>query len=143
MRKLTNLQKGDHSLLNGRELEDIIKDYEKELEKLQEEFEQKQKELEEIDSEIKDEEKRLQKIRAKFEEDVDKILLKRYQRVRDSLGTLVVVPVNNGSCGGCGARVPAQRVVEIWQNNRIYTCESCGRILISDEVYNEVMESVK
>ena len=100
-------------------------------------------ELEEIDAEIKDEEQKLFKIREKFVKDVDAILLRRYQRVRDSLGTLAVVPVNNETCGGCGAKIPAQRVVEIWQNNKIYTCESCGRILISSEIYNDAMNSIK
>jgi len=41
--------------------------------------------------------------------------------------------VKRGSCGGCFARVPPQRILEIRQNDKIHHCEHCGRIIISDE----------
>lgn len=125
------------------ELEEEIKEDEKELKRMKDELEEKQKELEEIDSEIKDDEQKLLKVRDKFVKDVDAQLLARYNRVINALGVPAVVPINNGNCGGCGARIPAQRLVEISQNNRIYSCESCGRILISDQVYKEAVESLK
>jgi predicted nucleic acid-binding Zn-ribbon protein len=37
------------------------------------------------------------------------------------------------ACGGCFAKIPPQRQVEIRQHKSIITCEHCGRILISWE----------
>jgi predicted nucleic acid-binding Zn-ribbon protein len=125
------------------EVEDEVKALEKDLKELKEELKSKEEELEEINKEIREEEKNLLKVREKFAKEVDKILLNQYERIRQAVGVLAVVPVNSGTCGGCGARVPSQRIVEIWQNNKIYRCEACGRILISDDVYKEAGESVK
>ncbi len=57
-----------------------------------------------------------------------------YERVRKGKGGLVVVPVRKKACGGCFKQIPPQRVLEIRRGDRIFACDSCGRILIwSDE----------
>ena len=38
------------------------------------------------------------------------------------------------ACGGCHNRVPPQKLLELRKNDRIYTCERCGRIIVSDEI---------
>ncbi|MDH4071460.1 MAG: C4-type zinc ribbon domain-containing protein [Ignavibacteria bacterium] len=45
-----------------------------------------------------------------------------------------MVPVKRGACGGCFAKVPPQRMLELRQNSRMYHCEHCGRIIVSDEI---------
>jgi predicted nucleic acid-binding Zn-ribbon protein len=49
-------------------------------------------------------------------------------------GGEAVVRVKRSACGGCYGRVPPQILLELRQNNRLYTCEHCGRIIVSDEV---------
>jgi predicted nucleic acid-binding Zn-ribbon protein len=60
-------------------------------------------------------------------------LYERIARVRG--GKAVVSASNSGSfgkdfCGGCYANLPPQLLNEIRRNERVITCESCGRILI-------------
>jgi predicted nucleic acid-binding Zn-ribbon protein len=57
-----------------------------------------------------------------------------YERIRKAKGGLAVVPVKRNACGGCYNAVPPQKVLELRRNNKIYTCEHCGRILVSDEI---------
>jgi predicted nucleic acid-binding Zn-ribbon protein len=62
--------------------------------------------------------------------DMDSALLKRYDRIRDSKGGLAVTTVNSGACGGCFRRIPPHEMQNIKRDDRIITCEGCGRILI-------------
>ena len=59
---------------------------------------------------------------------LDAELLQQYTRVMRSRG-VVVVPVKDGSCGGCGVALPPQQFVEVRRNDRMFTCPSCSRIL--------------
>ena len=57
-------------------------------------------------------------------------LLKRYERVRASKGGIAVATVRKERCSGCLSPIPAQRIVEVHRQDRLYLCEACGRILI-------------
>lgn len=57
-------------------------------------------------------------------------LLKRYERVRASKGGIAVATVRKERCSGCMSPIPAQRILEIDRQDRLYLCEACGRILI-------------
>ena len=57
-------------------------------------------------------------------------LLKRYERVRASKGGIAVATVRKERCSGCMSPIPAQRVLEVDRQDRLYLCEACGRILI-------------
>jgi uncharacterized protein len=57
-------------------------------------------------------------------------LLKRYERVRASKGGIAVATVRKERCSGCLSPIPAQRIVEVDRQDRLYLCEACGRILI-------------
>jgi uncharacterized protein len=56
-------------------------------------------------------------------------LLSLYERIMRSRIRLAVVPLHNGSCGGCYAMIPLQKVADIRKADRIHTCDNCGRIL--------------
>jgi uncharacterized protein len=113
------------------ETEEHIKTREKDL-KL------KRKELDKIVAETEKEEVELQKESNKAAKKVEERLLKAYQRIRSAYRNgLAVVPVLRDSCGGCFAKIPAQRQVEIRSKRRIITCEHCGRILIADSTVVE------
>jgi uncharacterized protein len=57
-------------------------------------------------------------------------LLKRYDRVRASKNGIAVASVVKDRCSACLSPVPAQRVLEVDRQDRLYSCEACGRILI-------------
>ena len=62
--------------------------------------------------------------------DVDMILLKRYERIRESKNGLAVTSVENGACGGCRRHIPPQELQNLKRDERIIICEGCGRIII-------------
>jgi len=98
---------------------------------------ERRKELELISKSTEEEELNLQHEREKLvhrikrerEED-----LREYERIRPAKGGVAVVPIRRGACAGCYSAVPPQRILEIRASERMYSCEHCGRILISDEV---------
>jgi predicted nucleic acid-binding Zn-ribbon protein len=61
---------------------------------------------------------------------LDKAVLKRYERIRKSKGGLAVTSVENGACGGCFRRIPPHEMQNLKKDDRIITCEGCGRIII-------------
>ena len=97
-----------------------------------EELGEKQKELREINREHEDEELRLHHEREKILVRIDKDDYERYERIRNAKNGKAIVPVKRGACGGCFKSVPPQKVLEIRQNSRLYICEHCGRMLVSD-----------
>ena len=98
----------------------------------------KKKELEKIIEETEIEEKDLQKDSDKHAKKIEERLLKAYTRVRGAYKNgLAVVAVLRDACGGCYAKIPPQRQLEIRQRKRIITCEHCGRIMIDWEEGSE------
>lgn len=104
------------------------------LEDLQKELAEKKRELGEVTKANEDEELRLRHEREKIVVRIDKSDLVIYERIRKAKGGKAVVPVRRNACGGCYNAVPPQKVLELRKNNKIYTCEHCGRILVSDEI---------
>ncbi len=64
---------------------------------------------------------------------VENRVLKVYDRIRRNLRGMTVVPVKKGACSGCFHVIPLQVVMQIRQQQRLISCESCGRILILEE----------
>lgn len=111
-------------------------DYVAQLSVLSEELEIKQKELEEILAVTAEEERALV---TKREEVLTQILtadFELYTRIRNAKGK-AVAPIRRGSCSGCYNVVPPQLILEIKKNDQLYTCEHCGRILVSEELAQE------
>jgi len=98
------------------------------------ELNEKRQELEEVSKANEDEELRLKHEREKLVVRIDRGDLAIYERIRKAKGGVAVVPVKRNACGGCFNAVPPQKVLELRKNNRIYPCERCGRILVSDEI---------
>ncbi|MCK4225521.1 hypothetical protein KAX29_01380 [candidate division WOR-3 bacterium] len=59
----------------------------------------------------------------------DERLLKSYNRLKNSRGSGVSI-IENEICTECHSIIPLQLFVEVKKGNKIYTCQSCGRILI-------------
>jgi predicted nucleic acid-binding Zn-ribbon protein len=110
-----------------------------EIEKIKQELKEKGKDLGEIDKKT---EKERNSLLAKKETIVSKIGrgdLSYYNRIREAKGR-AIVPIRRNACDGCFAAVSSQKQLEIRRNDRIYTCESCGRILISSEIEKITIE---
>jgi len=72
--------------------------------------------------------------RQKVVSRIDKPDLTTYERIRKAKKGKAVVPVKRGACGGCYNKVPPQMLLELRHNNKLYMCEGCGRIVVSDEL---------
>ena len=95
---------------------------------------EKRDELREILATTGQEETRLVKEResALTQLDDDEFIL--YSRIRGAKNGKAVSPIRRGSCSGCYNIVPPQRILEIKKNDRMFICEHCGRILVSEAI---------
>jgi len=55
--------------------------------------------------------------------------LKQYLQIRARKGGLALVPVRNGTCGGCNMKLIPQAIVEVKKGTQIVLCDGCQRIL--------------
>jgi len=102
----------------------------------------------EADAELQAKEK---KLKAKIDEVTKKIeelrserndlakklprqLIKRYGALIKNKGRKAVVFNENNACGGCGYKIRPQLQIEINKGDKIISCESCGRIIVSKEI---------
>lgn len=118
------------SLEDEEEYKNALEEVQEDIARLEEQLVEYKKELEEINRQTKAEEERLMVEREKVVKEIDERLLRQYDRIRKAKGGLAVVPIKRNSCGGCYSAIPPQKIVEIRELNRIYTCENCGRILV-------------
>lgn len=93
-------------------------------------FKEYEKELEEISQITQKEESKLLKEREKIAKNIEPRLFKQYERIAKAKEGIAVAPIKKSSCGGCFSAIPPQKIVEIRELNRLYTCEYCGRILV-------------
>jgi hypothetical protein len=105
----------------------------------QKELERKKGELDTIiESTRKDEEDLAQK-RGEFTKKIEERLLTAYERIRKGhKNGLAIVRVMREACGGCFNKIPPQRMIDVATHNRIIVCEYCGRILIDNDLADEV-----
>ena len=74
-----------------------------------------------------------EKERAAILKQVPKSTMSIYERVHRGKDGAVVVPVRRRSCSACNKALTPKKIQEIRRNNRINTCESCGRLLFWDD----------
>ncbi len=106
----------------------------KELGEAQQLLEEKKAELAEVSKATEEEELKYRHEREKIVVRISKQDLAMYERIRKAKNGRAVVPIRRGACGGCFTAVPPQKVLELKQNNRLYKCERCGRIIVSEEI---------
>lgn len=71
----------------------------------------------------------LEEKRKSYTPNVDTKLLSQYEKILKNRDGIALVPVKNGSCGGCHIELPPQVVNEIQIQDKLIVCESCARIL--------------
>lgn len=104
------------------------------VEGLKTDLTEKEEVLQELDENYKSEEDEMKKdynVLLKNLNAEDKAL---YTRLKKMFKGEVIAIVRKGNCTGCYNSIPPQKVIEIATAEKVYTCESCGRILISEEV---------
>jgi uncharacterized protein len=75
--------------------------------------------------------------RTKLVKDINRQIVGVYERIRKGKGGMAVVPVRKRACSGCFKQIPPQRIQEIRRGDRIFACDSCGRLLTwADEENN-------
>jgi uncharacterized protein len=115
------------------ELQEILKERQKDLNN-------KKDELGTIVSESENEESKLKNEREKAIKKIDERLTKSYTKIRtNAKNGLAVVMVKRGACGGCFNVVPPQRQADIREKKKIIVCEHCGRVFagVEDEIEEE------
>lgn len=60
---------------------------------------------------------------------VDRVVLRRYERILASKGDSALANVADGACSGCYMTLPPQTVIEVKRADHLMECQSCGRIL--------------
>jgi len=107
---------------------------EKELFKKEETSSQKEKDT--INARVKEINSRLSELSTKREAiapNIDKQIIARYERVLHNRDGLGMVPIEDGSCGGCNMNLPPQVISDAKLREDIIVCGSCSRILYIDE----------
>jgi predicted nucleic acid-binding Zn-ribbon protein len=103
-------------------------------------LETKKGELDVITSETQKEEEDLSNKAAKAETQIDERLLFAYHRLRgNAKNGLAVVTIQRDSCSGCFNQIPPQRQSDIRQRKKIIVCEHCGRILVGEELSDQLV----
>jgi len=69
--------------------------------------------------------------RATVAASLDPVALRRYERILAGKGGLAVAVVEGYVCGGCHGTLPPQTVNEIRKRDKLYTCQFCGRIIVT------------
>jgi len=67
--------------------------------------------------------------REKVAADIEPEWLSRYQRIFERRQDFALVPVNNGTCGGCHMKLPPQISVDARRLDTMTSCSYCGRLL--------------
>ena len=101
-------------------------------------LEAKRKELENIEKETEKEVEKLQEESKGYQDQIDNRMLAAYNKVRTNVrNKMAVVTVVRGACGGCFNKIPPQREIDIDESRKIVVCEYCGRILVSSRFAEE------
>ncbi len=108
-----------------------------EMEKIEEELKIKKKELSKIDKETEYEKVQKEEQRKKIIAKINKTDYRLYDRIRQK-HKKAVVAIKRNACDGCFATISSQKQLEIRRNDKVYNCETCGRILISQEISDPV-----
>ena len=132
---IKNLQKQFETLENAMaSAKTEIEGLTKQLEELTVQLNEKEAELAEVSKANEDEELKLKHQREKIVVRLEADTLSRYDRIRKGRHGQAVVQVRRNSCGGCHNKIPPQRLLELRTQSRMFTCEHCGRIIISAEL---------
>ena len=90
--------------------------------------------LETAISQSAEEKSSLEQQRTEQVNGIDLNIVSVYDRVMKAKDGLAVVHLSDSSCGGCGARIPAQMITEVRAKIVMHRCDVCGRFLYNQEI---------
>ncbi len=140
-KEFSEIEKNIHILKSDSEI------IQKELPKLIQELESIENELQNFSSENEEEEKKLLSDKEKILKKISNDDLANYEKIRNAKNGKAVAKIiikevkkktKEASCGGCFHRLPPEKMVELRQVDKIHTCESCGRIIVPEEIASEI-----
>ena len=95
----------------------------------------KKEKLSDIVQSTEKEEKKLLTQKKKLQKTIETDLFETYESLRSiSKNGLAVVKVLRNACGGCFSSVTPQHYLDIKMRKELLFCESCGRILVPDDI---------
>lgn len=56
-----------------------------------------------------------------------------YRRIFGTHGHRSLVGLHGAACGGCGAALPPQELLELRKEGRVLSCQACGRLVLRTE----------
>jgi len=116
----------------------VIEESKKVLEERTNDLNDKKSELDEIIKDTEKEEELMMKKRQDYESIIEERLLTAYKKIRkNARNGLAVVTVERDACGGCFNKIPPQRQLDIRSRKKIIVCEYCGRILVDIDISSE------
>lgn len=110
-------------------LKKVVQEREQELKKEEEAVGGDTKVLDERLAMIQSEIDEARKNRDAMTQGIDDAWLSRYTRIFNNKGDYALVPVENGTCGGCHMKVPPQLVQDAKRGDAMVSCSYCGRLL--------------
>jgi len=110
---------------------------ENQLNELKEDLSEKENQLNELNDQFMLDETALKDKRVELIKMIEPKYVQMYERINNNYKGEATAIVRNGNCSGCYNSIPPQRVIEIKTAENIYTCQSCGRILISEHLKME------
>ena len=117
---------------------EIISETKDKLKERQAHLKHKKGELNEILKETEKEEKALLDKSQEYQKKIDERLVKAYMRIRHNVKNgLAVVPIERGASGGSFFTIPPQVQVEIASRKKVITDEHSGRILVDAQLAEE------
>ena len=120
----------------------VLDEIKKKIEARDVNLKHKKGELEKIIAETEKEENELLEQSKTAHAKVESRLRDSYNRIRGNYKNgLAIVPILREACGGCFNAIPPQRQSEVRQRKKIIVCESCGRILVDDDLVASVQEA--
>ncbi len=129
----TTLDSESLAILEEKEsLTESVENMDKELGDLSDDLIVRREKLEVAISESAVEKSSLEAQRNEQISGIDDSTFSVYNRVSEARDGLAVVNLSGYACGGCGAKVPMQKVTEIRANTATHRCDVCGRFLYSE-----------
>lgn len=124
--------------------QELIQKSEEELDNRTQDLELKKNELDEIVIETKADEDKLREKAKALELTIEPRILHAFKRIRkNSRNGLGIVYVQRDACGGCFAKIPPQRQLDVRMRKKVIVCEYCGRILIDPELAGVIPNAPK
>ena len=113
------------------------------LENRRKDLQVKKDELDDIIKETEKDEARLREKSQEQEQYIEPRYLTAYKRIRGAARNgLAVVTIDRDACGGCFSKIPPQRQTEIKMHKKVIVCEHCGRILVDDNIAEIAKENL-